>query len=126
LTCPTPIGDIPGLKEFIINRRAAVLSQLNLLGWTCPVTSLKEISRKNEMKIFPNPSSSETSISTGKNLHEATVIVYNSFGQQVIRMDNLSGQIIPLRSHSLPGGIYFVCLSEKEILLATAKLVIAK
>jgi len=46
-------GDIPGLKQFILNRRQEAIVQLCEKGWSCASNSL---SGDGAMVIYPNPS----------------------------------------------------------------------
>ena len=74
--------------------------------------------------ISPNPFSSSTTLQTDWLLKNYTLIVYNSVGQTVKQMDNLSGQTIILNRNNLPSGLYFVRLTENNKTLAVDKLVI--
>lgn len=77
------------------------------------------------VKISPNPFLIETSLKTNKNIKEATLMVYNSYGQQVKQIKNISGQTITLHRDNLPSGIYLVRLiSQNNKILTTNKLVI--
>jgi hypothetical protein len=52
--------------------------------------------------IFPNPFSSETIITTSKNLQDACLVVYNSIGRQVKQIKNILGQTCTLNRDNLP------------------------
>jgi len=124
LNIVTPMGDIPGLKKFITNRRNNVINELATLPFTC-TTGLNDISDlKFDLKVYPNPFSNSTTLQSNNPLKNATFILYNSFGQTVKQIKNLSGQTIILYRDNLPSGIYFFHLIEGSEIIATDKLVI--
>ena len=76
------------------------------------------------MKISPNPFILETTLQTDKIFKDATLTVYNSFGQQVKQIKNISGQTITLYRDNLPFGLYFIRLTQDNQVITTDKLVI--
>ena len=74
--------------------------------------------------ISPNPFSSLTTLQTDKIFRDATLTVYNSFGQQVKQIKNISGQTIALHRDNLSSGLYFIWLTEDNKVITTDKLVI--
>jgi len=78
----------------------------------------------DEIKVFSNPLSSETILQTGNLLHYATLAMDNVFGQTVKQIKNISGQSVTLERDNLPGGLYFIHLTEDNKTIATKKLVI--
>lgn len=88
-------------------------------------TSNFEIGQEPKVKIFPNPFSFKTSIHTEINFNDATLTVYNRFGQEVQRMTNLSGQQITFFQEDLPSGLYLLRLSENNELIASEKFIIS-
>ncbi|HXB42362.1 MAG TPA: T9SS type A sorting domain-containing protein [Bacteroidia bacterium] len=82
------------------------------------------ISENPATKIFPNPFSSKTILQMDKNLKDATLTLYNSFGQQVKQIKNISGQTIIVQRDNLSCGLYFLQLTQDNTILTTDKLVI--
>ncbi len=74
--------------------------------------------------ISPNPFSFSTTIQTDKILNNATLTVYNIFGQQVKQLANLSGQTITLYRDNLSSGVYFIQLTQENKIEMTNKLVV--
>lgn len=74
--------------------------------------------------IFPNPFSVQTTLHSGKSFKDASLIVYNSLGQTVKRIDNLSGQDVILNRNNLPGGLYFIRITQDSKLISADKFVI--
>ena len=78
----------------------------------------------NQIRIFPNPFRTETTLQTDKNFKNATLTVYNLYGQEVKQIKNISGQTVTLTRDNLPSGLYFIRLTQDNKILATDKLVI--
>jgi hypothetical protein len=76
------------------------------------------------IRIVPNPFSSETTLLSGKNFKDAILTVYNSFGQQVKQIKNISGQTITLYRDNLASGLYFIQVTEGDQLFTAGKLMI--
>ena len=74
--------------------------------------------------ILQNPFSTQTVLRATNSLHNATLILYNSFGQVVKQINNISGQTITIDRDDLASGLYFIRLTEGDRLIATDKLVI--
>jgi len=83
-----------------------------------------ELQDNFKVSVFPNPFSTQTTINTDKTLENATLIVYNSFGQEVRKIDNISGQSILFFRENLPFGLYFLHLKEKKEIISINKLII--
>lgn len=84
----------------------------------------KENFNKIGVNIFPNPFSLQTTLQADKIFKGATLIVYNSFVQQIKQIKNISGQTITLHRDNLPSGLYFIRLTQNNNVILTEKLVI--
>jgi len=88
-------------------------------------TGFNEFSKNDfNIKAFPNPFSTQTTLQTETRLLNASVIVYNSVGQIVKRIDNFSGQTIIFRRDKLPSGLYFIQITQDNKAISAAKLII--
>ncbi len=76
-----------------------------------------------KINIYPNPFSTQTTLRTDGLLKNATLTVYNSFGQTVKQIKNISGQTVTLFRDNFPSGLYFLRVTE-ENKIYTDKLVI--
>ena len=76
------------------------------------------------IKIFPNPFSSSTTFQTDNIFKDATLTVYNLYGQTVKQIKNISGQTVVFSRDNLASGLYFVRLSQDGKNIAINKLVI--
>jgi len=79
----------------------------------------------NQIIIYPNPFSTQTVLRTDNIFKNATVTIYNIYGQTVKQINNISGQEIILHRDNLPSGLYFVRLTEDNKVITADKLVIA-
>ena len=76
-----------------------------------------------QLRVFPNPFSTETTLQLTKPLKNATLTLENCFGQTVKQLEHLSGQTVTISRDDLPGGVYFIRLKEGSTPI-TQKLVI--
>jgi hypothetical protein len=61
---------------------------------------------------------------TDKPFNNASLAVDNCFGQTVAQIENLSGQTVTFDRNNLPGGLYFIRLTEKGKIIAVNKIII--
>lgn len=87
-------------------------------------TGIESLHKESRLKIFPNPFSSQTTLQTGNIFNDATLTVYNCFGQTVKQIKNISGQTITLHCDNLPSGLYFIWLTQYNKVIMTDKLII--
>jgi len=87
-------------------------------------TVAENLSPTPALSISPNPFSTEAILYSGIPLHEATLMVYNSFGQKVKQIENISGYTFVLSRNNLAGGLYFVRLINDRNLISTKKILI--
>ena len=92
--------------------------------WGGIYIGIKENMNTSKFQITPNPFSSQTTLHSDKTFKDATLTVYNFFGQQVKRLKNISGQEIILHRDNLPSGLYFISVTQDNKLIATDKLII--
>jgi len=97
-------------------------------AWTENILCYTGISEtdKNEfeLKTYPNPFSTQTTLWTAMQLNNATLSVYYIFGQTVAQIKNISGQTITLHRDNLPTGVYFLQLTQDNKIIATKKIII--
>ncbi len=93
-------------------------------GNTCSTTNIDENNNKKGLSIFPNPFSIETTIQTSSEFNDATLTVYNTFGQKVKQIKSISGKTIILHRDNLPSGLYLLSLTQGNKIISTDKLII--
>lgn len=77
-------------------------------------------SLQNHVSIYPNPAYTTITVSIPLNgktenvFKEASLTVYNSFGQQVKQIKNISGQTVTFSCDNLPDGLYFIRIAEDD------------
>jgi hypothetical protein len=99
----------------------AIIDTIN----ACNPTAIQDIDYpKNNLILFPNPFSFEATLKTDINLRNVTLTIYNTFGQVIKIIKNISGQEIKLSRDDLQIGIYFIRLTQDNKIIATDKFVI--
>ena len=79
---------------------------------------------KSNLLVSPNPFSIETVLQADNGFKNATLMVYNSFGQTVKQIKNINGQTVTLYRDNLPCGLYFVRLIQDNKAITADKLII--
>ena len=88
------------------------------------INGIEKNNYNNRITISPNPFSTQTIIYTDNYFKDATLTVFNSFGQQVKQIKNINRQTIILHRDNLPCGLYFIRLTQDNKTFVTEKLVI--
>jgi len=91
----------------------------------CLTTSINEQSLQESILIFPNPFTTETSLHTDHILKNATLTVYNCFGQTVKQIKNIAGQTVTFHRDNLPSGFYFIHLTQDNKEIIREKIIIS-
>lgn len=79
---------------------------------------------EDQITIFPNPFEEETIISFGHYASDFSIIVYNTFGQQVKQINRKSGVSVNLECGDLSQGMYYCYVIENGKKNSTHKFVI--
>ncbi len=90
----------------------------------CIVTNINENTEQLSISIYPNPFSTSTTLQTNYNLKGATLTIYNTLGQTVKQIENVSEQTILLNRENLISGIYFIRLTQGNKVIVSDKLII--
>lgn len=88
------------------------------------ITNILENKTKTDFTIYPNPFSSSTILQTNKVFKDATLAIYNSFGQEVKQMKNISGHAITLQRENLKSGLYFIRITQDNKTYTADKIII--
>jgi hypothetical protein len=89
-------------------------------------TSVHEANQDLTFGIYPNPFSTSTSFQTTKPMENATLTIYSSLGQVVKVVKNINGNSFTFDRDDLPGGLYYVQLSQNNITIASEKMIITE
>lgn len=126
---------LPWLNFYLKNDCAAGIQFQNLISAgsginskqnctvLCSATGFEDQSFAS-WSVYPNPFFSSTTFKTDKFLKNATLTIFNVYGEQVLSIKNISGQTIELQRDNLPSGVYLVRLMQQNKVIATNKLVI--
>lgn len=88
------------------------------------VLSTKE-SKHSEIIIYPNPFSTITTIHLDEILIDASLSIYNIYGQEVKEINHLFGQTFTFHRDNLQTGLYFLFLKQdNKIISSNNKLII--
>lgn len=113
-------------NKVYISDEYTVSGTRNLYYFDLPGLTVGEHSIEHEFRIsvYPNPFSEETIIRAKENFKSTKLIVYNSLGQIIKQIENISGETIIFRRDDLPNGIYFLQVIEESEVITMEKLVI--
>ena len=75
-------------------------------------TSLPDLPQNENLQLFPNPFTDETTIKADKSFTNAVLTITNSLGETVKQIENISGPKHTISRGELPAGIYVVRLTE--------------
>ncbi len=75
-------------------------------------------------KSYPNPFSTQTILQCNTLVYNATLLVYNSLGQQVKQQNHLYGKEIKLYRENLPAGMYTIQVKQESKTIARDKVLI--
>ena len=79
----------------------------------------------DEFTIYPNPFTNNTLIEINRNYKNASLIIYNSFGQIVKEVRNINSNTFLLNRENLNNGLYFIKLTQENKTLAIKKCIIS-
>ena len=88
------------------------------------LTSLKPIALINQLTASPNPAKDYTLIRSSQILNQASLKVFDMNGKNLINKSGISQQEIVLQLDQLNQGIYFLVLTQEDIIISTLKLII--
>jgi hypothetical protein len=88
------------------------------------LTSINKNKINSSISIFPNPFSSSTTLNITDNFSNVTLTIYNTLGQEIKSIKNISTQTIILGRDNLENGIYFIHLTQDNKIVATEKIII--
>jgi len=91
---------------------------------TTSQVGINEVINNNSISFSPNPFSIQTTLWSDHILKNATIIVYNSYGQAIKQIINISGYTITLHCEDLANGMYFIRLIQDNKISLTDKVVI--
>lgn len=88
------------------------------------VLSLNGINNQKSYKVYPNPFSLTTVITTNEVLNNATLTIFNHLGQVVAQTENISGTSIEINRQYMKRGFYQACLTQGNSTIVIFKLLV--
>lgn len=89
-----------------------------------PLILTSNIETEIIQSVFPNPFSLTSTLHFARNMNEATLIIYDSYGRQFVKLEKLNGNSVTIFRDNLPSGMYSIVLLEKGKLIDVTKVVI--
>jgi hypothetical protein len=86
------------------------------------VTGIDEILSDNTIRVYPNPAKGDLNIEFKREIENGALVIYNSFGQIILREDIAKKTVIDLSQ--LRKGLYSYVLSDNTQQIKSGKLVI--
>jgi hypothetical protein len=90
----------------------------------CLLVSTVNLHEENTLSLYPNPFSTTTTLHLDRHISNATLMVFNIYGQLVRQTDNLSGSTIIFNRDNLKNGLYFIRLIKENTTVANLKILI--
>lgn len=119
------LSDLNGNSPTNIFPAATLASPYGPVFFSATTVGIENLSKSSlPLSIYPNPFSTSTIIHTNTALENATLVVYNSFGQVIKKIDQLNEETIILHRDNLPNGVYFIQLTQDNILISTEKMIV--
>jgi len=125
---PYPIGNYTISIEYHqgsicpISGFDAIIAKFDTTLTVKGTTSTLNVNFNSFARLFPNPFSYSTTLQTSVILDKAILTVYNSYGQKVKEIKNISGQTVTLYRDNLSMGLYFIRLTQDNKTILSDKL----
>jgi len=86
---------------------------------------VKEQSDDSEyiVNVLPNPFKTEFTLMTNTDLKNAELIIYDLFGKEVLKINNINNRMVSIQRGNLATGLYFFKLEEKNKFIAKGKII---
>ena len=89
----------------------------------CLITNMVEAAAK-EISLFPNPFTAQATITFKREINNATLHLYNLYGQMILEKSNINGESVQLNRGNLLSGVYLYEVIEKGKKIYTGKAVV--
>jgi len=85
-------------------------------------TGISDTKSREQLTITPNPFSKLTTVELANNLTNATLTIYNLFGQEQLQIMNLTGHTIILNRENLSAGLYILRIYDNNKSIVSVKI----
>jgi hypothetical protein len=110
--CGTPAGDLE-----------VIVLKTDSLGFI-HTTTTNEVEEQKAANVFPNPWSSNTTLQFQNQLQDAELSLFNVLGEIIFTKSNLNGDQVELERGTIPTGIYFALIKDKDNSIQVTNMII--
>lgn len=89
-----------------------------------PLILTSNIETEVIQSVYPNPFSLTSTLHFARDMNEATLLIYDSYGRQFVKLEKLNGNSVTIFRDNLPSGMYSIVLLEKGKTKDVTKVVI--
>jgi len=114
------------LKSVLKNNFNDSVEGLKIIELLPNPLAVHAIANENFSTVYPNPFLTQTTFKTNVELSNAGLIIYNTLGEKVKTINNISGFEITINRNDLPDGVYFMEIIQNEQLIAREKIIVGK
>jgi len=125
---PTIFDSVPTNFSCTVFLRYNLIDTTCVLPYPCTTTGINDnyfTNTQDNIKIFPNPFSASTTIEFANKKNEKySLLIYNTTGQLVRKIDNISNGKIRIERDNLTNGLYFFQLRTDSEIIGKGKVII--
>ncbi len=94
-----------------------------VFGKELPLSINSKKTRSSEVKIYPNPANDIINIEIENNIQNGEILIYNSIGHLVNRID-LTNNHKSINLSNFNNGLYFIKITENSNIIASKKVLV--
>jgi hypothetical protein len=83
---------------------------------TTTTSAVAQVAQKNTLSIFPNPATSQVSLSLGTSVSDATIVLVSATGRSTTLATHYNGSVFQYNVLSLPAGLYILRVQDGNTL----------
>jgi hypothetical protein len=117
-------GGAAQAHTFSINDLSTQITQAGLSTTLCFAAGQEKLHTNNNVRVFPNPASSQFTLENDEEFKQANMIMYNTSGQVVKSYYMLTGKRLHFERENLTAGLYYIQISEPKKLYTRIKLLL--
>lgn len=112
------------LGYWVFSASANDICVLRYPGMTTGIIKDRFTNAQDNIKIFPNPFSTSTTIEISAESKEVAISIYDLFGKEVRRIEHINSSYITIERGNLATGMYFYEIVNSKKRIGTGKLIV--